>query len=140
MAGQDSSFLGRGWGFPPTFDRITLGVEMVEDDLDIHQSLHILLSTGLGERLMLPTYGSQLPEMVFASMTTSLANQIRDFLSQAILYWEPRIEVLSIEISDTATLDGRLDITVSYIIRRTNTRSNLVFPFYLHEASIKARG
>lgn len=136
---DDPSFLGCGWGFPPTFDRITRGVEMVKDDLDIHQSLEILLSTGLGERLMLPTYGSQLQEMVFASMTTNLANQIRDFLSQAILYWEPRIEVLSITIQENATLEGRLDIDVSYLIRRTNTRSNLVFPFYLHEASIKAR-
>ena len=136
MAGRDKAFLGTGWSFPPTFSRGQGGVDMVSDGQDIHESLWILLSTTLGERIMVPNYGCQLWEMVFSSMTTTLATQIRDILSQAILYWEPRIEVENIAIEENAALSGQLDISVSYVIRKTNTRSNLVYPFYLHEASI----
>ena len=41
-------FLGRGWSFPPTFDRDAGGVQMLEQEADVASSLHILLSTARG--------------------------------------------------------------------------------------------
>lgn len=130
MAGVDKSFLGTGWSFPPTFTRVDNSVVMVSDNRDIRESLWILFTTSLGERIMLPTYGNQLWEMVFRGITTTLITQIQNMVSQAILYWEPRITVDAIKVDADDSVDGLLLITVDYTIRKTNVRSNLVYPFY----------
>ena len=67
------SFLGRGWSFPPRVSTATLGTEMEEGDFDIRQSLFVLLSTPQGERVMVPTYGCDLPRFVFADLTAGSA-------------------------------------------------------------------
>ncbi len=130
MADADKSFLGTGWSFPPSFSRANHGVVMVKDDLDIRESLWILFSTSLGERIMLPTYGNQLWQMVFRGITTTLITQMQDMVAQAILYWEPRIDVELIKIDSHSSVNGLLLINVDYTIRKTNIRSNLVYPFY----------
>src|SRR5664280_881873 len=94
---SDPAFLGTGWGFPPTFSRTLLGVEMVSGLSDIRESLQILFSTAQGERVMLPEYGCDLWRMVFHGLTTTLTTQLRDMVEQAIVLWEPRIDVLSVE-------------------------------------------
>ena len=139
MASPEQSFLGTGWSFPPTFSRGSFSVEMVSDDVDIRESLWILFSTSLGERVMLPLYGTQIWQMVFHAINTTLITQLADMVSQAILYWEPRIEVIDISVTPDATHDGLVLIMVDYVVRRTNTRSNLVYPFYLQEATIPAQ-
>ena len=139
MASPEQSFLGTGWSFPPTFSRGSFSVEMVSNDLDIRESLWILFSTSLGERVMLPRYGTQIWQMVFHAINTTLMTQLADMVSQAILYWEPRIEVIDISVTPDATHDGVVLIMVDYVVRRTNTRSNLVYPFYLQEATIPAQ-
>ncbi|MDB5600917.1 MAG: hypothetical protein JWN71_2961 [Xanthobacteraceae bacterium] len=136
MPSPEQSFLGTGWSFPPTFSRATLSVDMVSDEKDIRESLWILFSTSLGERVMLPSYGTQIWQMVFRAINTTLTTQLADLVRQAILYWEPRIDVVNISVTPDASQDGRVLIMVDYIVRRTNTRSNLVYPFYLQEATI----
>jgi phage baseplate assembly protein W len=136
MPSLEQSFLGTGWSFPPTFSRATLSVDMVSDEKDIRESLWILFSTSLGERVMLPSYGTQIWQMVFRAINTTLTTQLADLVRQAILYWEPRIDVVNISVTPDASQDGRVLIMVDYIVRRTNTRSNLVYPFYLQEATI----
>jgi phage baseplate assembly protein W len=64
---------------------------MLSDEEDIQSSLHILLTTRLGERVMQPTYGCNLDELVFETMTTTFKSHIRDLVKTAILYHEPRI-------------------------------------------------
>ena len=102
---NENSFLGRGWPFPPTFTKTTNGGQasgelvMVEDREDIEQSLRILLSTSLGERVLQPEYGCNLQDYQFESMNASLIGRIRDVVENAILYYEPRIRVLSISIT-----------------------------------------
>ena len=63
-------FLGRGWSFPPTFDQAIAGVEMLEQEVDVASSLHILLTTVQGERIMVPEYGCNLDELLFESLDT----------------------------------------------------------------------
>lgn len=127
----NSDFLGRGWAFPPSFDRRAGEVAMVQDDEDIRQSLEVLFTTLRGERVMLPLYGCGLQRFVFDAMGPALYTRIRSELSNAILYYEPRIDVERIAVEPLRPLEGWLTITIVYTIRQTNTRSNMVFPFYL---------
>lgn len=136
MGDAEKSFLGTGWGFPPTFSRQNYSVEMVSDDRDIRQSLWVLFMTSAGERVMVPEYGSRLWQMVFRNITTTLMTQIDEIVRNAILYWEPRIDVDDVVVQPDAADDGLVLITVYYTIRRTNARNNLVFPFYLLEKTI----
>jgi hypothetical protein len=135
----NKDFLGTGWSFPPTFDNISYTVEMVSNDTDIQQSLWVLFSTALGERTMVPEYGSGLEKMVFRVLSTTLISQMKSMVQLAILNWEPRIDVDEVQIQTDATYDGRVLINVIYTIRKTNTRSNLVYPFYLTEGTIPAQ-
>jgi len=136
MKNLEKSFLGTGWSFPPTFSRQTYSIDLVSDERDIHESLHILFSTSLGERIMVPNYGSQISELVFRDINTTLATQLQDYVRQAILYWEARINVDEIIVQADAGLDGVVLITVYYTVRRTNARNNFVYPFYLNEKTI----
>jgi Bacteriophage baseplate protein W len=139
MNNPEKAILGTGWSFPPTFSRDSFSIDMVSDAQDIRESLWVLFSTALGERIMLPEYGTQIWEMVFRAINTTLITQLAEMVSQAILYWEPRIDVVDLSVAPDASQDGRVLIMVDYIIRRTNTRSNLVYPFYLQEMTIPAQ-
>ena len=129
------SFLGTGWGYPPVFINKTSDVGMLSDVDDIQSSLEILLTTRPGERVMRPDYGCNLDELVFEPLTTTFKTYIKDLISTAILYYEPRIEVNSIELDDTGELEGRILIVIDYTVSATNTRFNFVYPFYKNEAT-----
>jgi phage baseplate assembly protein W len=129
------SFLGTGWGFPPAFSNKTSDVGMLSDVDDIQSSLEILLTTRPGERVMRPDYGCNLDELIFEPLTTTFKTYIKDLISTAILYYEPRIEVNSIDLDDTGELEGRILIVIDYTVSATNTRFNFVYPFYKNEAT-----
>ncbi|UTW62263.1 GPW/gp25 family protein [bacterium SCSIO 12741] len=137
MENEDKSFLGTGWNFPPRFQKSTSSVEMVSYDQDIRQSLHVLLGTEPGERVMMPRFGCSLREMLFENIDTSLVQVIGDRIRYSVLHYEPRITLDSIEIDINEQLNGVVYIHLNYTIRRTNTRSNMVYPFYLREATNK---
>jgi phage baseplate assembly protein W len=130
------NFLGTGWTFPPTFSRQNATVVMSSDIANIKQCLWVLFSTNMGERIMLATYGTGLRLKVFDSLTETLANDIRSLIEKAILDWEPRIDVLRVDVDEVDPLYGELAISVDFVVRRTNARSNLVYPFYLGEATL----
>lgn len=131
---QQSSFLGTGWGFPPTFSRGARGVEMISGEDDIRSSLEILLSTEVGERVMQPRYGCNLHRLLFEPLDLTLQAYMRDLIKTAILYFEPRI-VLDDVTFELKSDEGRIDITVDYTVAATNTRNNFVYPFYLGEGT-----
>ena len=139
MAVDEASFLGTGWSFPPTFSRQGFSVEMVSDNLDIRESLAILFATAPGERVLLADYGCQIQRMVFRNIDATVKTEIAEAIRNAVLYWEPRIDVGEITVQPDATVDGLLLITVEYTIRKTNARSNLVYPFYFREGTLVAR-
>jgi phage baseplate assembly protein W len=133
-----NSFLGRGWSFPPTFDVESGTVEMVSDEEDIRQSLNILLSTSLGERVMQADYGCDLHDYMFESLSNNLIGIIKHHVENAILYYEPRIIAEKVDVTTADSFDlleGRFTITVEYIIPETNSRFNYVYDYYLNEAS-----
>jgi uncharacterized protein len=131
----DKSFLGNGWGFPVQFDSWTKGVSMVSDAEDICESLRILFSTRLGERVMQPTYGCALQALVFEVVNERTLSEIREAVERAILFFEPRIRLDGVDVDDEQVYEGLLQIRVYYTIRSTNTRSNIVYPFYFREGT-----
>jgi phage baseplate assembly protein W len=128
-------FLGEGWSFPPSFDDGRHGIEMVGDELDIRQSLMILLATIPGERVMRPKYGCDLHSMVFTQMTTTNETIIKDLIYTAILEYEPRITVEEITVDSSQYLEGLLQVNIEYTIRKINIRTNIVYPFYIIEGT-----
>lgn len=136
MATPEQLFLGTGWSFPPAFLRRSCTVAMVSAEVDVKESLWILLSTMKGERIMLPTYGCDIWRLVFRAINTTLIGQVEQMIAKAILNWEPRVTVLDLVASVRPGAVGVLDIEIDYVIRTTNSRSNLVYPFYLEEGTI----
>ncbi len=133
----NNSFLGTGWAFPPSFNEETNSVEMVSNIEDINQSLDILLSTSLGERVMQPRYGCNLEDYLFESLSSTLIGYIKDRVSSSILFYEPRIMTESVDVTDDGSFDlieGKLTITVTYTIPGTNSRFNYVYDYYQNEA------
>ena len=130
-----NDFLGTGWAFPPTFIKGEGdGVQMVSDFEDIKQSLGILLRTLLGERVMEPNYGAALEQLLFDPMNDALLSLVRSKIADSILIYESRIVLETIRI-DANQAEGVLHIMLDFTVTSENTRYNLVFPFYLNEAT-----
>lgn len=129
-------FLGRGWSFPPRFSGAAQGVEMVAGERDIRESLFILLSTTQGERVMVPTYGCDLHSFMFQELTTGMITEICDMVTTAIHRWESRIDLLNVTAEPDVDEPALLRIGIDYRVRRTNVRSNLVYPFYFSEGTL----
>jgi uncharacterized protein len=131
----DASFLGTGWSFPPSFGHAGAEIAMVSGVEDIHQSLQILMSTRLGERVMHDEFGCALDSVVFEEINQGLLNSLDSAISNAILYYEPRITLDKLNVSESAAQPGLLLIGLEYTVRSTNSRFNMVYPFYINEAT-----
>lgn len=132
----DSSFIGTGWSFPPTFTAGGADVALVSGPEDIHQSLQILLSTRLGERVMHDDFGCDLNDLLFEEIDQNLVNRITSMVTNSILYHEPRVSLDHLDVSQHESEQGLLLISITYTIRSTNSRFNMVYPFYINEASV----
>jgi phage baseplate assembly protein W len=132
---DSNSFLGTGWSFPPAFSNSGRDVELVSGHEDIEQSLTILLSTQRDERLMQENFGCNLDEFLFAEISHGLIGRIRSLVEDAILLHEPRIILNSLEVFESDDEVGLLLISIDYTVRTTNSRYNMVYPFYINEAT-----
>jgi phage baseplate assembly protein W len=123
-------FLGRGWAFP-----VDVGpdgrVPYVAEEAKIQQSALIILGTARGERVMRPDFGSRLHELVFAPMSSSTKALVSRYATDALVTWEPRIDVLRVTSDEDPGARGKLLVNVEYRVRSTNSVFNLVYPFYL---------
>lgn len=99
---------------------------------DIESSLRILLSTRLGERVMQPKYGCNVDDMIFQTLDTTLETEMKNRIETGILFFEPRIDIIKLALTQDE-LGGLIVLSLDYVVRATNTRGNLVFPFYLSE-------
>lgn len=108
---------------------------MAANEEDIHQSLFILFSTSPGERLMNPHYGCDLNKMVFEKMSNSLRVDIISVVTDAIVNFEPRVKVENVDVQVVSYETGLLHILVEYTVIQTNSRRNIVYPYYLLEGT-----
>lgn len=128
-------FLGRGWKFPIEFNKAGRTVAMLSGEEDIENSLRILFETRMGERVMLPDFGSELDSFLFEQPTRSSITYMQAVISNAILFHEPRIILNEVEVHLNPDYPERIDIRVDYTVSATNNRYNYVYPFYLKEAT-----
>ncbi|MBP1223602.1 GPW/gp25 family protein [Flavobacterium sp. 1355] len=131
----EQDFLGIGWSFPPEFKDSTKAVIMLTDENDIKSSLEILLSTKIGERIMQPKYGCNMDELLFSPLNRTLKTFVSELIKTAILYHEPRIDVEKIDITKGDDLSGELLVLIDFKVRATNSRINMVYPFYKQEGT-----
>ena len=110
-------------------------MQLVSGVEDIEQSLTILLATRRGERVMQDDFGCELSEFLFGEISQGLIGRVRSLIADAILRHEPRISLNGIEVSESGSEEGLLLISIDYTIRATNSRYNMVYPFYLNEAT-----
>ncbi len=125
-------FLGIGWKFPVNVDARG-DIQMSEYEEDIKEAIWIILATSKGERVMRPDFGSGIYDFVFASMNTATIGLVENSVREALTLYEPRIELLDVEVSTEEADSGKLLVGVSYRVRNTNNEFNLVYPFYLTE-------
>jgi phage baseplate assembly protein W len=137
MSEIDNSFLGRGWSFPPEFPSEGAQVAMVSGDEDVRQALQILLQTVKFSRLMHPEFYCDLQDFLFLNINSQTETKIKSGIVQAILTNEHRVDVAmaDIQITQHPQSPSELEITVNYTVRSTNSRANIVFPFYLQEGT-----
>jgi phage baseplate assembly protein W len=121
-------FLGRGWQFPVSHEgsRILL----TGDEQNIEDSIWIILATAPGERVMRPDFGCGIHRLVFEVNEEKTIHRIQQEVRDALVRWEPRIDVLEAEV-ETKDQGEELLINIHYRVRTTNNFFNLVFPFYL---------
>jgi uncharacterized protein len=132
MSFDNNEFIGTGWGFPPSFTQGGQQLSMTTGHEDIEQSLRILLSTALQERVMQPTYGCNLDGMLFETVNEHFKTYLAHLVKTSITYHEARIKADKIEVVTEETNEGKVLIIVDYTIRSTNTRFNFVYPFYIN--------
>lgn len=129
----NSDFLGQGVAFP--LCPKTKGslrwqpLSWISGDHDIAQSVRIILSTSPGERVMEPTFGCRLQELVFAGANASTCALAAQYAKQALDAWEPRINVSSVKATVDQQDRERINLQIDYVVREKNAPENLVFPF-----------
>jgi phage baseplate assembly protein W len=126
--GQD--FLGTGWAFPVLPNPAGgLGYAVGEDS--IRDCLLVLLQTATGERVMRPDFGTTAPTLVFAPGSPANLRMLEASITDAIQLYEPRVDLDSVVAEPTPGEENKVVVSVTYRVRQTNTKANLVFPFYL---------
>jgi uncharacterized protein len=131
--GTPSDIIGQGWKFPVRVNAsgrldYSSGPDRIRD------AIWIVLNTSPGERVMRPTFGAGVRDFVFSPNSAVMRTRLSSAISKALVTWEPRIEIVNIDVS---ALDepNLVNISIDYTIRTTNELFNLVFPLYLQEGA-----
>lgn len=127
-------FLGRGVGFPVSLTGGVIARADYEDS--VRQAIWIILGTAKGERAMRPDFGCGIYDLVFEMNTPSTVGRVAQAVRDALLMFEPRIDVRNVQVVAIEDEDGqKLLISVDYEVRATNNVFNLVYPFYLERSA-----
>ena len=130
MHSQDNEFVGRGWHYPVRTAQDG-GIALVGGVDEIEQSIYLILATAPGERPMRPEFGCPLVDYVFSPIDATTMGEVAFEVRRALQRWEPRIAVDDVRCDRDPDRSGSILIDISYRIRDTYDRRNLVFPFYV---------
>lgn len=128
------AFLGVGWAFPPC-QAPDGSAATARYEQDVQQAIIIILSTDWGERVMRPTFGAGLRSFVFGPLSQTMLQRIQTRVQESLVTWEPRIKVEQVSVTIDPQRQGVLLIAITYFVRVTNSRNNLVYPFFLEEGA-----
>lgn len=134
-ANTRGNFRGAGWSFPPTFDIGNGQLQLVHDEVNVNQSIDMILSTFRGERSLLPDFGSDLNTYLFKNIDETVKGEIAYSVKQNLLDNEPRIDVNNVTVNIEGDTELTVMVTIAYTIRSTNSRHNHVFPLSIKEGT-----
>jgi phage baseplate assembly protein W len=126
----DATFVGRGLSWPMEVDH-TGSIRLTDTAEDIERSMRIVLMTAPGERLMRPQFGCRIWDLLFEPVTPNLLGLIAEAVRQAMAQWEPRVEIEDVKPLPDGDDGALVRVQISYRVRATNDRRNLVYPFYV---------
>ena len=127
---RDSEFIGRGLAFPLQVDPRG-GIALASGDHDIVQSIQLILETAPGERVMRPTFGCRIHDLVFAPQNAGTVSLIKQHVKDALVQWEPRVEVQDIDVNTSPRNDGVMLVEIKYLIKDTYDERSIIYPFYI---------
>ncbi|THE64847.1 baseplate protein [Salinadaptatus halalkaliphilus] len=125
-------FLGTGWQYPVTTDHRG-DIETSDAEEDIRESIRIILGTAKGERVMRPEFGCDIHDHVYSAASPATLNLIESSIREALVRWEPRIDIENIDATTANDDPNRILIEIEYYVRTTNSLSNMVYPFHITE-------
>jgi uncharacterized protein len=123
------NFYGQGFNYPASLD-VSHGILMSADLTNIQQSILIILGTQYGERVMRPTFGCNLKSLVFAPNNAQTAALAKQYVTDGLTAWEPRITVSSVTVTNQAE-DSQLEITILYTVKGSLAPQAMIYPFFL---------
>jgi uncharacterized protein len=132
----DREFLGQGWAFPLQIDPRG-GIALARGPRDIEQAIRIILETTPGERVMRPEFGCRAKEFLFAPRNASTRGELVEAVKVALVRWEPRIEVQSIDVTEDPSNDGAWLVEINYKIKDTHDTRSIVYPFFIIDEEAK---
>ena len=124
-------FLGTGMKFPPQVDAGTGRFALSSGEQSVRESIYLILMTNRGERWLEPNFGGRLMSYTFMDTSVTMLSIMAGDLRALILEQEPRVSAVDVDI-DPEVREGCLVVSLTYTVAETNTRDNLVFPFYLN--------
>ncbi|HEX8070859.1 MAG TPA: GPW/gp25 family protein [Pyrinomonadaceae bacterium] len=130
-----TTFLGVGWAFPVSVDPADGALRVARYEESVRQSIWIVLGTAKGERVMRPDFGCGIYDLVFEVNSAATAGKVSQAVRQALLLFEPRIDVLDVQVSQGGSGGEVMLISLDYRVRATNNVFNLVYPFYLERSA-----
>lgn len=134
-AHKDTAFLGSGWAFPVSFSADNHLLNLSANETNINESINVILNTRKGERTLEAEFGSGIQQYMFKKIDSTLKGEIIETIKYALLRYEPRILVQDVRIASTDIANGKIEVLITYIYSKTNTRHNYVFPFYVKEGT-----
>ena len=134
---ENKRFMGTGIKFPFGIDPATNRIAMVSAEDDIKEAIRIILRTNLGERVMMPEFGTPAKDFVFTDSRAERIAALEDTVLEALEQWEPRIMDIEVSIPNSAGNREMLEVNIQYTVRTTNNQFNMVYPFYMMEGEGK---
>ena len=125
---MSDDFIGRGFPFPMRINERG-SLDLVGGIEELERSMTVIISTAPGERPFRPRFGCQIWELMFEPINTNTMGLMEMYVEEALRMWEPRVDVEQVLV-EPASVDGAVMISISYVVRATNDRRNLVYPFY----------
>ncbi|MDH3754119.1 MAG: GPW/gp25 family protein [Acidimicrobiia bacterium] len=127
---EHQDFIGKGISWPLRVDH-TGSIATSSGAEDIDRSIRMVLSTAPGERLMRPQFGCRIWELLFEPVNANTLGLMAQAVRDSVRQWEPRAELEDVVVVPDENDTSHVHIRISYIVRNTNDRRNLVYPFYV---------
>ncbi|MBI2925747.1 MAG: GPW/gp25 family protein [Verrucomicrobia bacterium] len=110
---------------PYHFDSRGRTADPASDERHIRDLIEQLLFTSPGERVNRPTFGSGLLKLVFEPNSSELAAATQLMVQGALQQWLG--DLIQVEAVDVQSHESTLQVTVRYVIHRTQQRQTAQF-------------